>query len=83
MASILPALASPSLDKRHDCVADQRKGHDDHGGFDGVRTCHASPVCYKAAVLLSLQIVGLLCDLRQGGRCGFTAVHRRTPVRRG
>jgi hypothetical protein len=53
MASILPAFASPRVDQRHDGVADQRKGHDDHGGFDGVRTCHASPVCCKAAVLLS------------------------------
>ncbi len=37
MASILPAFASPRLDQRHDGVADQRKGHDDHGGGDHVR----------------------------------------------
>ena len=47
VASILPAFASPRFDQRHDGVADQRKGHDDHGGLDGVRTCHASPVCCK------------------------------------
>lgn len=53
LASILPAPASPRLDQRHDGVADQRKAHDDHGGGDGVRTCHASPVCCKVAVLLN------------------------------
>ena len=52
MASIL-SFASPRFDQRHDGVADQRKGHDDHGGLDGVRTCHASPVYCKSAVLLS------------------------------
>jgi hypothetical protein len=62
MASILPAFASPRLDQRHDGVANQRKGHDDHGRFDGVRTCHASSVCCKAAVPLSHALRPIAAD---------------------
>jgi hypothetical protein len=76
MASILPAFASPRLDQRHDGVANQRKGHDDHGRFDGVRTCHASSVCCKAAVPLSHALRPIAAH-RLAGRGGMAV----TPAR--